>query len=85
MISENAADGSSSRRVALESSLREVLFQIIGFVNEKKDHIPPVQNSELISFPYEISTPRCFSNLHKDLTRPFTISENYLVFVVQLL
>ncbi|KAG6510319.1 hypothetical protein ZIOFF_028329 [Zingiber officinale] len=55
--SENTSEEGSSRRTALESSLREVLFQIIRFVNEKKDHIPPVQNSEIISFPYEISTP----------------------------
>ncbi|XP_074588348.1 autophagy-related protein 101 [Curcuma longa] len=54
---ENTSEEGSSRRTALESSLREVLFQIISFVNEKKDHIPPVQNSEIISFPYEISTP----------------------------
>ncbi|XP_042376119.1 autophagy-related protein 101-like [Zingiber officinale] len=54
---ENTSEEGSSRRTALESSLREVLFQIIRFVNEKKDHIPPVQNSEIISFPYEISTP----------------------------
>ncbi|URE28832.1 hypothetical protein MUK42_18242 [Musa troglodytarum] len=55
---ENASEESSSRQAALESSLREVLFQIIRFANERKDHIPTVQNSEIISFPYEISTPR---------------------------
>ncbi|URE28834.1 hypothetical protein MUK42_18242 [Musa troglodytarum] len=54
---ENASEESSSRQAALESSLREVLFQIIRFANERKDHIPTVQNSEIISFPYEISTP----------------------------
>ncbi|RWW39219.1 hypothetical protein BHE74_00055480, partial [Ensete ventricosum] len=57
MISENAFEESNSRCAALESSLREVLFQIIRFVNEKKDHIPPLQNSEIVSYPYEISTP----------------------------
>ncbi|XP_064986166.1 autophagy-related protein 101-like isoform X3 [Musa acuminata AAA Group] len=54
---ENAFEESNSRCAALESSLREVLFQIIKFVNEKKDHIPPLQNSEIVSYPYEISTP----------------------------
>ncbi|CAL9173525.1 unnamed protein product [Musa hybrid cultivar] len=54
---ENAFEESKSRCAALESSLREVLFQIIKFVNEKKDHIPPLQNSEIVSYPYEISTP----------------------------
>ncbi|XP_009392492.2 autophagy-related protein 101 isoform X2 [Musa acuminata AAA Group] len=55
---ENVFEESNSRCAALESSLREVLFQIIKFVNEKKDHIPPLQNSEIVSYPYEISTPR---------------------------
>ncbi|CAL9109858.1 unnamed protein product [Musa acuminata var. zebrina] len=54
---ENASEESSSRHAALESSLCEVLFQIIRFADEKKDHIPTVQNSEIISFPFEISTP----------------------------
>ncbi|KAH7423676.1 hypothetical protein KP509_12G067900 [Ceratopteris richardii] len=39
----------------LEASLREVLFQILHLVNDKKDHIPPVSNSNIVSFPYEIS------------------------------
>lgn len=42
----------------LELSLREVLFQIIKFVNEKRDHIPSIPNLEGVSFPYEITTPR---------------------------
>ncbi|KAL3525729.1 hypothetical protein ACH5RR_014101 [Cinchona calisaya] len=50
---------SSSERnahpTALESSLREVLFQIIKFVNEKKDHVPSIPNLEGVSFPYEIT------------------------------
>ncbi|PKA55545.1 hypothetical protein AXF42_Ash006747 [Apostasia shenzhenica] len=54
---ENAVEESSSRRATLEASLREVLFQIIKFVNDKKDHIPPIPNSEIISFPYEITIP----------------------------
>ncbi|KAG0456118.1 hypothetical protein HPP92_023906 [Vanilla planifolia] len=52
------SDESSSHRASLESSLREVLFQIIKFVNDKKDHIPPIPNNEIISFPYEIIVPR---------------------------
>jgi len=42
---------------ALEVSLREVLFQIIKFANEKRDHIPSIPNLEGVSFPYEISLP----------------------------
>lgn len=45
------------RDAALETSLREVLFQIWEMVNEKKDHIPPVLNSHIVSFPYEIRIP----------------------------
>lgn len=57
-ISENSVEERSSRRAVLETSLRDVLFQIIKFVNERKDHIPQVSNSEVISFPYEITIPR---------------------------
>lgn len=49
---------STSRQAALESSIREVLFQIIRFVNEKKDHLPSIPNHEGISFPYEITIQR---------------------------
>lgn len=49
----------NARCAALEASLREVLFQIIKFVNEKKDHVPPIPNLEgAVSFPYEITIPR---------------------------
>jgi hypothetical protein len=48
----------SKKDLTLETSLREVLFQILQLVNEKKDHIPPVSNSNIVSFPYEISIPR---------------------------
>lgn len=47
----------SSRRAALESALREVLFQIIRFVNDKKDQIPSISSSQVITFPYEITVP----------------------------
>jgi autophagy-related protein 101 len=46
------------RRYALETSVREVLFEIIKFANEKQEHIPPIMNTEVVSFPYEITTPR---------------------------
>ncbi|KAH9301432.1 hypothetical protein KI387_013015, partial [Taxus chinensis] len=45
------------RHAALELALRDVLFQIVRFVNEKKDHIPPVLNPDVVSFPYEITIP----------------------------
>lgn len=53
----NALEERPSRRATLEASLREVLFQIIKFVNEKKDHIPSVSILEGVSFPYEITIP----------------------------
>ncbi|GAV89048.1 DUF1649 domain-containing protein [Cephalotus follicularis] len=52
---ESAPEERSMRRAALEASLREVLFQIIKFVNEKKDHVPLIP--EGIYFPYEITIP----------------------------
>ncbi|XP_052195920.1 autophagy-related protein 101 isoform X3 [Diospyros lotus] len=51
----SALEERSHRRAALEASLREVLFQIIKFVNERKDHVPPIPNLEGVSFPYEIT------------------------------
>lgn len=57
-VLEGASEERSARRAAIEVSLREVLFQIIKFVNEKKDHIPPIPSREGISFPYEITIPR---------------------------
>ncbi|XP_019185379.1 PREDICTED: autophagy-related protein 101 [Ipomoea nil] len=52
---ESTSEERNARRAALELSLREVLFQIIKFVNEKKDHVPSVPNLEGVSFPYEIT------------------------------
>ena len=58
LIYAESASEDRSRMVALEASLREVLFQIIKFVNEKKDHIPSIPSAEGVSFPYEINIPR---------------------------
>lgn len=52
---ESASEERNARRAALEASLHEVMFQIIKFVNEKKDHVPPIPNLEGVSFPYEIT------------------------------
>ena len=30
---------------------------VLGLVNERKDHIPPVVSADVVSFPYEISLP----------------------------
>ena len=57
-VLEGVSEERSVHRALIEGSLREVLFQIIKFVNEKKDHIPPLPSREGISFPYEITIPR---------------------------
>lgn len=52
---ETMMEERNKQDAVLEASLREVLFQILQNVNEKKDHIPPVLNSNIVSFPYEIT------------------------------
>ncbi|XP_015065084.1 autophagy-related protein 101 isoform X2 [Solanum pennellii] len=54
-LEEGAPIEREVRHSGLESSLREVLLQIINFVNEKKDHIPSIENLEGTSFPFEIT------------------------------
>lgn len=57
---EGELEERSMRRVTLEASLHDVLFQIIKFVNEKKDHIPPVPEGpdvKGLTFSYEITIP----------------------------
>ncbi|XP_038883671.1 autophagy-related protein 101 isoform X2 [Benincasa hispida] len=56
---ENGLDERIIRRTTLESSLREVLFQVIKFVNEKKDHVPAIPSPDcgVVIFPYEITIP----------------------------
>ncbi|KAF8723661.1 hypothetical protein HU200_021621 [Digitaria exilis] len=54
-IGWNALVETSSRHAALESSINEVLFQIINFANEKKDHIPAIPDR---IFNHEIMIPR---------------------------
>ncbi|KAL6623149.1 hypothetical protein ACP70R_018256 [Stipagrostis hirtigluma subsp. patula] len=54
-IGGNALEETNARRAALESSIHEVLFQIINFANEKKDHIPSIPDR---IFNHEILIPR---------------------------
>lgn len=74
MAPESASEERIARRAALESTLHEVLFQIVKFVNEKKDHVPPIPNLEgVVYFPHEITIPRLVLILLSDifLTRAF--------------
>lgn len=52
---ETLMEERNKRDAVLQASLRDVLFQILQLVNDKKDHIPPVSNSNVVSFPYEIT------------------------------
>lgn len=55
---EALMDERQRRHTKLEAALREVISQVLLIVNEKKDHIPPVlQPDVVISFPFEISIP----------------------------
>ncbi|XP_039116975.1 autophagy-related protein 101-like [Dioscorea cayenensis subsp. rotundata] len=48
----------SSKHAALESALREVMFQIVRFANEKSNHVPSVPSShDSVSFPFDITIP----------------------------
>ncbi|XBJ05393.1 hypothetical protein VPH35_024191 [Triticum aestivum] len=49
-----ALEETSSRRDALSLLIQEVLFQIINYANEKKDHIPPISDR---IFNHEILVP----------------------------
>ncbi|XP_075514928.1 autophagy-related protein 101-like isoform X1 [Primulina tabacum] len=74
---DTAAEARSARRTALEASLRDVLFQIIRFVNDKKDHVPPIPNLEGVSFPYEIIISRfCIWDGHVQEDAPNWASYN---------
>lgn len=55
--SEAVVEERSKRHSALEGALRDILLQVLQLVNEKKDHIPPVLNTDVVAFPYEISIP----------------------------
>jgi hypothetical protein len=43
------------RKERLEKDLQRVLLSIVKFVNENKNHIPPLVNKDLTPFPYEVS------------------------------
>ncbi|CAI5487689.1 unnamed protein product, partial [Closterium sp. Naga37s-1] len=45
------------RSSQLEADVREALLSILTMANEKRDHLPPVLTSSLVSFPFEISVP----------------------------
>ncbi|PHT91562.1 hypothetical protein T459_06675 [Capsicum annuum] len=78
VITESSPKERDALHLGLELSLCEVLFQIINFGSEIKDHIPPLSNLEGAPFPFQItisSTLPCrFSSLGLFL---ISINRNY--------
>lgn len=50
-------DRRATHHQALQKDVEDKVMQILKYVNEKKDHIPPVVTSGIVSFPFEISLP----------------------------
>lgn len=49
------AQARSQRMSKAQRALEELMTLVVRFVNDKKDHIPPVVSSSTITFPFEIS------------------------------
>ncbi len=43
------------RTAARASAVRERLFSVLTWINEKKDHIPPFKKGTAVCYPYDIS------------------------------
>ena len=43
------------RAAALTSSLESAITAIVGAVNERRSHIPPVVSANVVSFPFDIT------------------------------
>ena len=41
----------------LQDMLQGAMQHVVGLVNERKDHIPPVVSADVVSFPFEITLP----------------------------
>ncbi|CAI5504973.1 unnamed protein product [Closterium sp. Naga37s-1] len=57
------------RSMQLEASVREALLSILTMANEKRDHLPPVLTSSLVSFPFEISVPSMSDSFGMDVLK----------------
>lgn len=42
---------------ALQRATERCLLRVVEVANEKRDHIPPVVTSGVVSFPFEIALP----------------------------
>uniref|UniRef100_A0A7S0X740 Autophagy-related protein 101 n=1 Tax=Mantoniella antarctica TaxID=81844 RepID=A0A7S0X740_9CHLO len=45
------------KSMELQDMLQGAMQHVVGLVNERKDHIPPVVSADVVSFPYEITLP----------------------------
>ncbi|GJP43839.1 hypothetical protein CLOM_g3245 [Closterium sp. NIES-68] len=57
------------RSAQLEADVREALLSILTMANEKRDHLPPVLTSSLVSFPFEISVPSMSDSFGMDVLK----------------
>jgi hypothetical protein len=49
----------AKRHAKLQAAVEEVMTYILRTINEKKDHIPPVTASGILTFPFEIAVAGC--------------------------
>ncbi len=54
---EAAEAARRARHAALEEALRSSVQHILRTVNDKREHIPPVVSTGVVSFPFEIALP----------------------------
>ena len=49
----------AQRQAKLQSALEELMTLVVRTINEKKDHIPPVVSSAVLTFSFDISIAGC--------------------------
>ena len=52
----------AQRQAKLQAALEELMTLVVRTINEKKDHIPPVVSSAVLTFSFDISIAGCGSN-----------------------
>ena len=49
----------AQRQAKLQAALEELMTLVVRTINEKKDHIPPVVSSAVLTFSFDISIAGC--------------------------
>jgi len=49
----------AQRQAKLQAALEELMTLVLRTVNDKKDHIPPVVSSAVLTFSFDISVAGC--------------------------